>query len=79
MRHGIRSLVLAALTAAALGGCGDDAPTNPPPGNGITPIDFVEPDFSLADANPNSTTHLQSISPRSCLGKISAWYFGHSI
>ena len=37
---------------------------------------FVEPDFSLADVNPNSATHAQNVSPRACIGKISAWYFG---
>jgi hypothetical protein len=37
---------------------------------------FVEPDFSLADANANSATYAQNVSPRACIGKISAWYFG---
>lgn len=77
MRFGCRQMLLGALLIAVLGGCGKDSPTTPPP-TSITPINFVEPDFSLADANPNSATHTQNVSPRSCLGKISAWYFGHS-
>jgi hypothetical protein len=36
------------------------------------------PDFSLADVNPASPTHGQQVSPRNHLGKLSAWYFGHS-
>ena len=77
MRFANRRILPTALLVAVLGGCGDDGPTSPPP-NGIVPIDFVEPDFSLVDANPNSATHAQNVSPRSCLGKISAWYFGHA-
>ncbi len=38
----------------------------------------VVPDFSLVDLNPNSTTYEQPVSPRDHLGKVSAWYFGHS-
>jgi len=57
-------------------GCGDDPVTPPPP----TPLpgDQAVPDFSLADVNPNSTTHSQTISPRQHLGRVTAWYFGHS-
>lgn len=36
------------------------------------------PDFSLTDVNPNSMTSGQPVSPRDHLGKVSAWYFGHS-
>ncbi len=36
------------------------------------------PDFSLPDVNPNSKTRGQMVSPRQHLGRISAWYFGHS-
>lgn len=36
------------------------------------------PDFSLTDVNPNSATYNQTVSPRQYLGKITAWYFGHS-
>ena len=39
---------------------------------------FVEADFALADVNPNSATYAQEVSPRACIGKISAWYFGYS-
>ena len=40
---------------------------------------FVEPDFALADVNPNSATHDQDVSPRACIGRISAWYFGSAL
>ena len=36
------------------------------------------PDFSLTDVNANSPRNQQAVSPRDYLGKISAWYFGHS-
>ena len=35
-------------------------------------------DFSLTDVNPNSPTGGRAVSPRHLLGKVSAWYFGHS-
>jgi len=55
-----------ALLAAA---CGDDEPTAPT---------GVVPDFLLVDANPNSSTYSLTVSPRSYLDRVSAWYFGHS-
>lgn len=36
------------------------------------------PDFSLLDHNPNSMTYSTPVSPRDHLGRVSAWYFGHS-
>lgn len=36
------------------------------------------PDFALSDENPASASHGQLVSPRDYLGKVSAWYFGHS-
>jgi len=39
----------------------------------------IAPDFALSDANPNSATNNQPVSPRDYLGQVSAWYFGHSI
>jgi len=38
----------------------------------------ARPDFALKDANTSSSTHGRRISPRSRLGSVSAWYFGHS-
>ncbi len=35
-------------------------------------------DFSLEDVNPTSATYEEFVSPRDYLGRISAWYFGHS-
>ena len=78
MRFGARRAILATLVIAALAGCGDD-PTNPPACVvGINTIDYVEPDFMLQDTNPNSATATQDVTPRTFLGEISAWYFGHS-
>jgi hypothetical protein len=34
--------------------------------------------FALPDVNSASTTYNQNVSPRQFLGKISAYYFGHS-
>jgi hypothetical protein len=36
------------------------------------------PDFSLVDMNPASATYGQAVSPHDHLGRVSAWYFGHS-
>ena len=38
----------------------------------------IVPDFSLIDLNTASPTSGQAVSPRDYLGKVSAWYFGHS-
>ena len=46
--------------------------------NSLPDLPEVMPDFSLADVNPNSATHTQLVSPRNYLGKVSAYYFGHS-
>lgn len=35
-------------------------------------------DFSLIDMNVRSATAGKAVSPRQFLGKVSAWYFGHS-
>ena len=69
------SLVLAIGLAAGLtlfGACSKDDPVAP------LPPTTVAPDFSLPDVNPNSATASQNVSPRTHLGKVSAWYFGHS-
>jgi hypothetical protein len=38
----------------------------------------LAPDFSLEDVNPNSSLYQTSVSPTDYLGRVSAWYFGHS-
>lgn len=53
-------------------GCGED-PTAPQPP--VVP-GFLEPDFSLVDLNPVSSTYQATHSPRQYLGQVSAWYFG---
>ena len=59
------------LFLAALGaGCSDDDSSSGPSG--------LVPEFSLPDVNPNSATFDSTISPRDYLGRVSAWYFGHS-
>jgi hypothetical protein len=60
------------LVFAVLGACSKDDPVSP------LPPDTLAPDFALQDVNPNSATSGQSVSPRAQLGKVSAWYFGHS-
>jgi len=70
-RAGPPLAVLSALVVA-LSGCHDNQPTKP------LPVSSVAPDWTLTDVNPNSATHGQPVSPRGQLGKISAWYFGHS-
>ena len=64
-------IVFSLLTAALLlTGCKDDNPT--------APITNPVSDFTVVDANPNSDTFEQSVSPRDYLKKVSAWYFGHT-
>jgi len=38
----------------------------------------IAPDFGLEDVNPASSLYQTTVSPRDFLGKVSAWYFGHS-
>jgi len=45
-------------------------------GGGMIPV--LVPDFAILDVNPNSLTSGQLVSPRDHLGRVSAWYFGHS-
>jgi|CXWL01.1.fsa_nt_gi hypothetical protein len=69
-----RIAVALVLCGALAWGCGDQK-------NPVSPLSrpwVLEPDFSLLDANPNSATSGQMVSPRQHLGQISAWYFGHS-
>lgn len=78
MRTSIARLAVIVALYGALGlGCGDD---KGPAAPGVTAdtTGVLEPDFSLTDANPNSATSGQMVSPRQYLGRVSAWYFGHS-
>ena len=73
MRHISALLLVGVLLAAA--GCDEDSKTPAGPG----PVsEAAVPDFTLPDVNPNSATNGQDVSPRDHLGRISAWYFGHS-
>lgn len=47
-------------------------------GSGGGTVVSAVPGFSLVDVNPASTTYNQPVSPGDYLGKVSAWYFGHS-
>jgi hypothetical protein len=69
-----QGLALAACIAL-LAGCSKKNEHNPVQ---PLPVETVAPDFALQDVNPNSFSHNRDISPRSRLGKISAWYFGHA-
>jgi hypothetical protein len=64
---------VAIAAIALLAGCKDYQPP-------VAPVEppFLEPDFALVDANPNSPTHGRECSPRQHLGAVSAWYFGHA-
>jgi hypothetical protein len=44
------------------------------------PFDTAEavPDFALRDVNPSSPSYDTTVSVRGQLGRVSAWYFGHS-
>lgn len=68
MRSSIR---LALGLALALVAC---SPEPPPPTASFSDGD-VMPDFALGDRNPASQSFGDSISVRSQLGAISAWYF----
>jgi hypothetical protein len=90
LRHAAWVLALLALAVLAATGCGTNKPVDlvavpesqptpaPVPPVPTVPENFVEPDFSLVDANANSATSGRAVSPRQHLGHISAWYFGHS-
>lgn len=72
MKQRSRSVfVLVSLLLVSLAACRDEEKAGP---LGLR----IAPDFSLADANPNSRTTGQSVSPRQELRNISAWYFGHA-
>ena len=68
-----RAFVLIALVAGCAKKSNPVAPGGPGP-----PIAGAVPDFSLPDVNTHSATYGQAISPRQMIGKVSAWYFGHS-
>lgn len=67
------ALLGTALALAGCGGGGEPEPVGPGPAVGL-----VVQDFSLPDANVNSPTIGQLVSPRGRLGSASAWYFGHA-
>jgi hypothetical protein len=71
-----RALLAAVLVLVA--GCNSTpSPTKPhtdDPDTGGSPAS----DFHLLDVNPASPRHDEGVSPRDYLGRISAWYFGHS-
>ena len=47
-------------------------------GCGSSPKPITLPDFTLSDVNPSSATFQTEVPVHSELGKVSAWYFGHS-
>jgi hypothetical protein len=64
--------------ALALVACNKDSTQNPVDDTPDPPATNPVPDFSLADVNSTSATFNTMVSPRDHLGKVSAWYFGHS-
>jgi hypothetical protein len=71
-RRGTPFLLIAACVVMA--GCGKDDPAPLVPMS----VGTLAPDFTLTDVNPASGSYNQPVSPRSQLGKVSAWYFGHA-
>jgi len=69
-----RASILLAICVIAVAGCGKDDPAPLVP----MAIGTLAPDFTLTDVNPASPSASQPVSPRSQLGKVSAWYFGHA-
>ena len=64
-------VLLVALALPACGGSSSAPPSDIPPGE-------MAPDFALEDANPNSPTATEDVSPRDYVGTVSAYYFGHA-
>lgn len=64
-------VLLVALALTACGGSSSSPPSTIDPGE-------MAPDFALEDANPNSPTATEDVSPRDYVGKVSAYYFGHA-
>jgi len=73
MRDRFRHRLAPVAVFIVIAGCSETKTTEP--GDGFHGL---APDFSLTDVNPTSASHDQSVSPRSHLEKISAWYFGHA-
>jgi hypothetical protein len=65
-RRFMRAAVASLAAGLALAACGPAAPVGP------------VPDFALPDVNAASPSFQKDVSPRDFLGKVSAWYFGHS-
>lgn len=63
----------AALLALLLVGCTNDSDESGP-----TLSVQAMPDFTLQDVNAASPTGGTSVSVRSYLGEVSAWYFAHA-
>ena len=69
-----RATALLAICVIAVAGGGKDDPAPLVP----MAVGTLAPDFTLTDVNPASPSYNQPVSPRSQLGKVSAWYFGHA-
>ncbi len=62
---------------AGLGNTPEEQPEAPPE-EPLEPGDEALPDFLAVDANVDSARYQEAVSPRDYLGRVSAWYFGHS-
>ncbi|NCQ34984.1 hypothetical protein GW813_07925 [bacterium] len=68
-RHSIFRILMPFALLLGLAACSDSTkPTTTDP----------MPDFSLQDVNSTSATADQAVSPRDSIGRVTAWYFGHS-
>ena len=72
--HSLRLGTALLILCGAAVGCGKDDPAPLVPMS----VGALAPDFTLTDVNPGSASYNQPVSPRSQLGKVSAWYFGHA-
>ena len=67
-QHLITRPILLALAALVIPACSQ----------GSDPPAPMVPDFHLADANPNSATFNQTVSPRGFEGMVPGFYFTHA-
>lgn len=75
MLETMRTLSLVLTAAVALVACGPaDSRSDASP----ISLGEVASSFALLDVNPASPRYGQRVSPPDYVGRVSAWYFGHS-
>ncbi|MCB9743956.1 MAG: hypothetical protein H6740_15255 [Alphaproteobacteria bacterium] len=67
------------LSLALLGACKDASVDSGACASSFAPLaSQAAPNFELEDTNSTSTSFGELVAPSDHLGRISAWYFGHS-